>query len=144
MDGPYAEVTWKILGAAIEVHRHLGPGLLEGTYRVCLAQQLRDDGLEVQAEVEVPIRYKDRLTGSRYRADIVVARSVLLELKAVEILLPVHSAQMLTYLKLTSLPVGLLINFNVPRLKQGIRRFINTPTPGPSAERPAVAFPPSA
>ena len=141
MDYPHSELTFRIIGAAIEVHRHLGPGLLEGTYRTCLVQQLADQGLEAQAEVEIPVTYKGRDTGTYYRADLIVAKSVVVELKAVEMLLPVHSAQMLSYLKLTSLPVGLLINFNVRSLKAGVRRFVNSTITDSSPANPAAALP---
>ena len=118
------EVTGRILGAAIEVHRHLGPGLLESAYRVCLLHELRAAGLHVRNEVAFPIAYKGRVIEGAYRADLVVEGAVLVELKAVENILPIHEAQTLTYMRLGNLPVGLLLNFNVPRLKDGIRRFI--------------------
>ena len=116
------DLTGKILGSAIEVHRELGPGLLESTYRACLMAQLAQDGLKAAAEVPVPILYKGTPLGS-YRADIVVEDLVLLELKTVEQLEPVHTAQILTYLRHCSLPIGLLINFNAPTLMRGVRRF---------------------
>ena len=132
------ELTFRIVGAAIEVHRNLGPGLLESTYRACLVEQLLIDGMSVEAEVEIHITYMGRRTGAQYRADLVVQRIALVELKAVEALLPIHSAQLLSYLRLSGLPVGLLINFNVPKLTTGVRRFANTSPasaafPGPSA-----------
>src|SRR5690349_3306500 len=92
-----AEKTHAILGSAIEVHRALGPGLLESTYRACLAKQLQIDGMTAESEVAIPIRYKGHLLDAGYRADIIVDRCVLLELKAIETLLPIHEAQLLTY-----------------------------------------------
>jgi GxxExxY protein len=138
MGDVYPELSWKIIASAIEVHRCLGPGLLEGTYRTCLLRQLTSDGISAAAEIEIPIVYRGELTGTTYRADVIVEDKVLLELKAVDVLLPVHSAQMLTYLKLTGLPLGLLINFNTPRLTRGIRRFANTVRP--ESSRAAVPF----
>jgi GxxExxY protein len=120
------DLTWRIVGSAIQVHRELGPGLLERTYRSCLVEQLRVDGLRADVEVPVPLAYRGVRLDSSYRADIVVEGKALVELKAVDLLLPVHSMQLLTYLKLCELPVGLLINFNVSMLKKGIRRFVNT------------------
>ena len=120
----WPELTKTVIGSAIEVHRELGPGLLEGTYRACLLRQLRLDGMQARAEIPIPIVYKGERTDFGYRADIVVEDRVLLELKAVETLLPVHEAQVLTYLKHSKLRVGLLLNFNVALLKNGIRRFV--------------------
>jgi GxxExxY protein len=125
----HPDLTWKIIGSAIKVHGALGPGLLESTYRSCLLHQLRLDGMEAEAEVPIPLYYKGLRLDSSYRADIVVDRTVLIELKAISEVQAVHSAQVLTYLKLSRLPVALLINFNVPRLKEGIRRFVNTVPP---------------
>jgi GxxExxY protein len=120
----HAELTRRILSAAMQVHAHLGPGLLEGIYRACFARQLALDGLAVKQEVSLPISYKGLVLDYSCRADVIVDGTVLIELKAVERLLPIHEAQTLTYLKLSNLPVGLLINFNVPSLKNGFRRFI--------------------
>ena len=120
------ELTWKIIGSAIRVHRELGPGLLESTYRACLLEQLRVDGLRAQAEVPVPLTYRGASLAASYRADVIVENTVLLELKAVDRLTEIHDAQVLTYLKLCGFPVALLINFNERRLKDGIHRFANT------------------
>ena len=120
-----AAKTKAILGSAIEVHKALGPGLLESTYRACLAKQLLMDGMSAEVEIAIPIRYKGHLLDAGYRADVIVDRSVLVELKAMETLLPIHEAQVLTYLKHTNLPVGLLINFNVRHLMSGVRRFVS-------------------
>lgn len=118
-----SRLTHAIIGSAITVHRDLGPGLLEGTYRACLLEQLAKDGLKARHEVPIPVRYRDSTLDVAYRADIVVEERVLLELKAVEMLLPVHQAQILSYLKHSGLHIGLLINFNVPQLIKGVRRF---------------------
>lgn len=111
-----------IIGAAIEVHRATGPGLLESVYLRCLMIELRERNLRWEADRKVPLVYRGVPIDSQYRLDILVERQVIVELKAVEKLLPVHRAQVLTYLKLMNVPAGLLINFNVPLLKDGIRR----------------------
>ena len=113
----------RILGSAIEVHRELGPGLLENAYRACLVRQLELDGLGVMQEVPIAVDYKGLLVPVAFRADLVVERGVIVELKAVERLLPVHQAQVQTYLRHSGLRVGLLINFNAGALRHGIRRF---------------------
>ena len=118
------DLTRPIIGSAISVHRELGPGLLEGTYRACFLMQLAADGLAARHEVPIPLRYKGFPLDVGYRADVIVGESVLVELKAVEALLPVHEAQVLSYLKHAGLRVGLLINFNVPQLIKGVRRFV--------------------
>ena len=118
------ELTDRILAGAVEVHRALGPGLLESVYRRCLRQELESSGLNVQVETPVPIQFKGVTLESGYRADLIVDSTVLLELKSVEKLLPIHDAQVLTYLRLTKLRIGLLLNFNVTRLQYGIRRFV--------------------
>lgn len=118
------ELTGRILGCAIEVHRTLGPGLLETAYRACLLHCLRASGLNAEAEVPIPIQFRGFVVETAYRADIIVNDSVLLELKAVERLLPIHTMQTLTYLQLAKLPVGLLINFNVTVLMNGVKRLV--------------------
>ena len=118
------ELTGRIIGCAMEVHRILGPGLLESTYESCLAHELNRGQLKFELQVPLPIAYKNIKLESGYRLDVVVEESVLLELKSVEQLLPIHTAQLLTYLKLSHLKIGLLINFNTFRLKDGIRRLI--------------------
>ena len=123
---PHESLTFRILGSAIEVHKVLGPGLLEHTYRKCLVHQLQIDGLAVQTEVPIPLEYKGLRLDTSYRADVIVEETALVELKAVEQLGQVHCLQTLTYLRLARLPVGLLVNFNVPQLKKGVRRFINS------------------
>jgi GxxExxY protein len=116
--------TSPILGAAIEVHRYLGPGLLESAYEECLCHELHLRGLTFQRQVDVPVEYKGLMLNCGYKIDLLVQDEVILELKAVEKLLPVHQAQLLSYLKLTHKRVGLLINFNVPLLTQGIIRRV--------------------
>ena len=116
-------LTDSIIGAAISVHRELGPGLLESTYEKCLAFELTQSGLQIAAQQEIPIKYKGQSIESGFRADLIVEGKVLIELKSVDQLIPVHTAQVLTYLKLTGLRTGLLINFNVQLLKNGIKRL---------------------
>ncbi len=130
-----SEITEKVVGAAIEVHRHLGPGLLESVYEECLCHELSAVGLEFARQVEVPVLYKDVRLDAALRMDIVVGKAVVLELKSVDKVLPVHEAQLLTYLRLGGYPVGLLINFNVRLLKDGIMRRVlsaSSPTSAPS------------
>jgi GxxExxY protein len=120
------DLTEKIIGAAIEVHRHLGPGLLESAYEACLAHELTVLGLDIARQQSLPISYKGLQLDMAYRLDLVVENLVLLELKSVERVEPIHEAQLLTYLRLARLPVGLIINFNVHLLRQGIKRFALT------------------
>ena len=115
-------LTHKVIGCAIEVHRNLGPGLLESAYEICLAYELKHADLLVERQLELPIRYKDVNLDCGYRVDMIVEKQLLIELKAVSELLPVHEAQLLTYMKLTNISKGLLLNFNVPILKDGIKR----------------------
>ena len=117
-------LTERILSSALAVHRELGPGLLERTYRACLVHQFRLDGIEAQAEQPIRFDYRGLAIDCAYRADLVVEGRVLVELKAVERLLPIHEAQLLTYLKLSGLRVGLLLNFNVRSLRDGLRRLV--------------------
>src|SRR5271157_9077 len=121
---PSAVLTDRIIGLAIKVHRTLGPGLLETIYNHCLCWELQHTGLEFQREVPLAIIYEDLRLNGGYSADIIVERTVLLELKSVERILPVHEAQTLTYLRLSGCKVGLLMNFNSVMLKDGLRRFI--------------------
>jgi GxxExxY protein len=118
------DLTEKIIGAAIEVHRNLGPGLLESAYEACLAYELEAAGLKVERQKPVPLAYKDIRLDLGYRLDMVVDDQVVLELKAVDEFTDIHEAQILSYLKFSDYEVGLLINFNVRLLKDGIRRFI--------------------
>ena len=119
------EVAATILDAAISVHREMGPGLLESVYQHCLVKELKDRKVEVSMNVPVPLYYKGELLNKDFVIDILVENEIVLELKAVEILLPVHEAQIISYLKLTDKRLGFLINFNVPLLKQGFKRFVN-------------------
>ena len=112
-----------IIGAAIAVHRELGPGLLESVYEKCLAFELMERGLHVATQQEIPVIYRGLTFDCGFRADIIVSNLVVIELKSVEQLLPIHTAQALTHLKLTNLKTALLINFNVPLLKNGIKRI---------------------
>jgi GxxExxY protein len=118
------QITHAIIGACIEIHRELGPGLMESAYEECLCFELSRKAMAFARQVSMPVRYKDVHLDCGYRLDLVVENRVVVELKAVENLLPVHEAQILTYLKLAGLPVGLLINFHVPVLKSGIKRLV--------------------
>ena len=114
-----------VVGSAIEVHRILGPGLLESVYEQCLAWELGQHKLLVERQVELPLRYKDTLIQSVYRLDLLIQRELIVEVKAVDALQPVHTAQLLTYLKLKPARLGLLLNFNVDVLRKGIKRVVN-------------------
>ena len=120
----FDELSRSVIGCAIEVHRNLGPGLLESTYRQCLACELSHAGIAFQMEVPLPVRYKDILLDCGYRIDLLISDDLIVEIKSVEALLPIHQAQILTYMRLASVPLGLLINFNVTKLQSGIRRFV--------------------
>lgn len=119
------EITAKIIGAAIEVHRHLGPGLLESTYEVCLCDELAQRGLRHENQKPMPVSYKGRTIDCGYRIDLLVENRVIVELKAVQEVINVHQAQILSYLKMSGLKTGLLINFNSPRLVDGVFRISN-------------------
>ncbi|MGB0980912.1 MAG: GxxExxY protein [Winogradskyella sp.] len=121
------KLTEKIIGAAINVHRALGPVLLESAYQECLLFELKSIGLNVRKEIALPIVYKDVKLDHGYRIDLLVENKIILELKTVERFTDVHSAQILTYMKLGNYPLGLLINFHTKLLKNGIKRFINSP-----------------
>ena len=120
------KLTERIIGAAIEVHRHLGPGLLESAYETCLAYELEQLGLAVERQKALPLVYKEIRLDQGYRIDLLVEQKVIVELKVVEQITPVHEAHVLSYLKFSGCQVGLLLNFNVKLLKNGIRRFILT------------------
>lgn len=115
----------RVVGAAIEVHRHLGPGLLESAYHQGLEAELNLRGIPFRSEVLLPVEYKGLRLDCAYRVDLLVEERLLVELKAVELVLPVHAAQLLTYLRLNGLRLGLLINFNVPILWRGVKRVVN-------------------
>jgi GxxExxY protein len=119
------DITKAIIGASIEVHRTLGPGLLESTYEACLFYELEQMGLYVESQVELPVKYKNVRLEIGYRIDLLVENEVIIELKSVKELLPVHTAQIITYLKLSNKSKGLLINFNEARLINGVKRISN-------------------
>jgi GxxExxY protein len=111
------EISFKIIGCAIEVHKHLGPGLLESVYQVCLIDELKRCGLKVESEISVPIFYKGKNLGGRLKLDLMVEDLIIVELKAVEKMIPLYNAQLLSYLKLTVKPKGLLFNFNCENIR---------------------------
>jgi len=119
------EITEKVIGCAIKVHRALGPGLLESTYEVCLAHELVKEGLKVKTQVALPVIYDGLRLDAGYRIDVLVEDAVIVELKSIESLHPIHEAQVISYLKLSGKKIGLLINFNVKLLKSGIKRLVN-------------------
>lgn len=118
------QITEKIIGCAIEVHKYLGPGLLESAYEECLYYELITQGLKVKRQVALPLVYKEVKLDAGYRIDLLIEDKVIIELKSVDALAGIHQAQLMTYLKLSGIKVGLLINFNVVRLKDGILRRI--------------------
>jgi GxxExxY protein len=120
----FNELTDAIIGAAMEVHRTLGPGLLESTYEMCLCRELNIRGIPFERQVPIPVEYKGVKLDCGYRADIVVDGRILVEIKAIDSLLSLHDAQLLTYLRLGGWKIGLLINFNVELLKRGLRRRV--------------------
>ncbi|RTY86862.1 GxxExxY protein [Flavobacterium sp. RSP15] len=119
-------ISYKVIGLAIEVHRQLGPGLLESTYQECLFYDIKKAGLQVEKEITLPIIYKEIKLNQGYRIDLLVENKLVIELKTVENYTSVHFAQILTYLKLGNYPLGLLINYDSKILKNNIKRFINT------------------
>jgi GxxExxY protein len=120
----FDELSKRVIGCAIEVHRTLGPGLLESAHRQCLAHELSLAKIPFRMELPLPIQYKGVLLDCGYRMDVLVDGNLLLELKSVEALLPIHQAQILSYLRLAKIPIGLLINFNVLKLANGLKRFV--------------------
>jgi GxxExxY protein len=118
-------MTGALIGAAIDVHRELGPGLLEAIYEDCLAWELSRRSIPYERQKPVPVIYKGRALDATYRVDLLVDSSIVVELKAVDALLPVHLAQVLSYVTLTACPLGLLLNFNAPRLVDGLKRVVN-------------------
>lgn len=119
------KISGVILDSAIEVHKQLGPGLLESVYEVCLCKELNSRGVNFLRQVSLPINYKGETLDADFRIDILVEEEIIIELKSVEIMHPVYTAQILTYLKLADKKLGLLINFNVPKLIDGYKRIIN-------------------
>jgi len=120
----FDELSRKVIGLSIEVHRELGPGLLENTYKQCLAYELSQAGINFKIEVELPVKYKNILISCGYRIDLLIEDTLIIELKSVDKILPIHEAQLLTYMKLSGIKTGLLINFNELLLKDGIKRFV--------------------
>jgi GxxExxY protein len=120
----FDELSRNVIGCAIEVHRNLGPGLLESTYRQCLAWELSHARIPFQLEVPLPVRYKNVLLDCGCRIDLLVTGDLIVEIKSVETPLPIHQAQILTYMRLAKISPGLLINFNVTKLQNGIKRFV--------------------
>jgi GxxExxY protein len=118
------QIPEKIIGCAIEVHKYLGPGLLESTYEECLAYELSKSNIPFERQKPLPVIYKETKLDCGYRIDIFADQKVIVEIKAIDALLPIHEAQLLTYLKLSGCKVGLIINFNVKLLKQGLKRII--------------------
>ncbi|MDE0537252.1 MAG: GxxExxY protein [Rhodospirillales bacterium] len=118
-------LTQTVIGLAIEVHKQLGPGLLESAYEACLCYELSEKGISFDRQVDLPVSYKSIKIGAGYRLDIVVENKLIIELKTVERILPVHESQLLTYLKLSGIRTGLILNFNSAVLKDGIRRLVN-------------------
>ena len=119
------EISSKIIGACIEVHKKLGPGLIESTYEVCLAYELKLIGLEVKQQLPLPVVYKEIKLNAGYRIDMLVENKVIIEVKSVDLLAPIHTAQILTYLKLKEIKLGLLINFNSVKLIDRLKRIVN-------------------
>ena len=118
------ELTEQIIGSAIEVHRCLGPGLLESAYEECLCHELHTRGIRFERQKPLPLDYKGIRLDCGYRLDIIIEAKVVVEIKAVDRIMPIHEAQMLTYLRLSGVKIGLIINFNVPVLKEGIKRIV--------------------
>ncbi len=121
----HERITEEVISSAIDVHRHLGPGLLESTYETCLAYELTERGVFVERQKDLPVHYRGVVVDCGYRIDLLVEKVVVVELKSVEKLIPSHDAQLLSYLKLYGLNVGLLLNFNVKLLVDGLRRIVN-------------------
>ena len=141
-EGKSKDLTAEIIGAAIEVHRHLGPGLLESTYEECLDWELREHGHTVGRQLRVPIVYEGATLDSNYRLDLLVDNTVIVDIKAVDRVAEVHTAQLLTYLRHTEIEVGLLINFNSVLLRDGIKRVVLAKRPATRTEpEPASGVP---
>ncbi len=119
------EISSKVIGASIEVHKQLGPGLLESTYEVCLIYELKQLGLDVKNQIALPVVYKELKLDAGYRIDLIVENKVIIEIKSVDELANIHTAQLLTYLRLKNIKLGLLINFNSVKVVDGIKRIVN-------------------
>jgi GxxExxY protein len=118
------QITGKVIECCYQVHRHLGPGLLENIYELCLIEELKNAQIQYQRQVDIPIIYRGKTIYTALRLDLLIEKHVVVELKAVEKLLPIHQAQLITYLKLAKYPVGLLVNFNVNMIQQGVKRVV--------------------
>lgn len=121
----YNSLTEQIIKCCIDVHKELGPGLMESVYETCLISALLEDGFKVRSQVEIPVHFKGKQLNKNFIIDLLIEDEIVLELKSIETILPIHEAQLVTYLKLSNKKLGLLINFNVVLLKDGIRRRIN-------------------
>ena len=140
-------LTDRVIACAIEVHRHLGPGLLESAYEECLCYELNRAGISFRRQIPLPIEYKGSKLDCSYRIDLIVEDVVIVEVKSIDGLLPIHSAQLLTYLKAANKRIGLLLNFNVPVLKKGLKRLANhyiEPSPKPLPSAPSALETPAA
>jgi GxxExxY protein len=120
----FDRLSHRVIGCALEVHRHLGPGLLESVYEQCLSHELSRNGVAHELQHRLPIRYKEVQLDCGYRIDVFVENSLIIELKSIEQIHPIHEAQVLTYMRLAGVKTGLLVNFNVPILKEGLKRFV--------------------
>jgi len=120
----FDELSNQVIGCALEVHRNLGPGLLESTYEQCLAYELKTVGIPFKLQHPLPVEYKNIRLDCGYRIDVLIGDSIIVELKSVDKILPIHQAQLLTYMKLAGISIGLLVNFNVKYLKDGIKRMV--------------------
>ncbi len=120
----FDKLSNRVIGCALEVHRHLGPGLLESTYEQCLAHELKTSGIPFKLQCPLPVEYKGIKLDCGYRIDMLIDDAIIVELKSVDKILPIHQAQLLTYMKLSSISIGLLINFNVKLIKTGIKRMV--------------------
>jgi GxxExxY protein len=120
----FDKLSNKVIGCALEVHRHLGPGLLESTYEQCLAHELKNVGIPFKLQHPLPVEYKGIKLDCGYRVDLLIDNEIVAELKSVDKVLPIHQAQLLTYMKLSGISIGLLMNFNVKYIKHGIKRMV--------------------
>ena len=120
----FDKLSEKVIGCALEVHRNLGPGLLESTYEQCLARELKLAEIEFKLQYPLPVDYKGIKLDCGYRVDMLIENCLIVELKSVDKVLPIHEAQLLTYMKLAEISIGLMMNFNVPQLKKGIKRYV--------------------
>src|SRR5580658_8288431 len=129
---PSNDLTHRVIGCAIEVHRELGPGLVESLYGACLCDELADAGLPFARQRQLPVVYKNRTLSGHFQLDIIVDDALVLEIKSVHQMHPLHDAQLMTYLRLGGFPLGLIMNFNTVLMKDGVTRLLNPRGPGPS------------